>query len=195
MPSSLQLFDDPAMPVLVAQDMLRRARVAEQGHYDELRDADGALRPGWRRFAELLDAPLDELTRRQGLLARQIHEDGITYNVYNAQGGPSRPWSLEVLPLIIPAQEWQALERGIAQRARLLDKLLNDIYGEQSVLKQALLPASLVYGHPSYLRGMQGVKPVGGVYLHIVAFDLARVRMARGGSCHSERRHPPAWAM
>ena len=174
MPSSLQLFDDPDLPPHVAQDMLRRARPAEQGHYDELRDADGKLRDGWQAFADHFDAPLDDLTRRQGQLARQIQEDGITYNVYNAQGGPSRPWSLEPLPLMISPGDWAALERGIAQRARLLNTVLDDIYGEQTVLKQALLPSALVLGHPSYLRALQGVKPVGGVYLHVVAFDLVR---------------------
>ena len=154
--------------------MLRRARPAEQGHHDELRDGEGRLRPVWQAFAEHLDAPLDDLTRRQALLARQIQEDGITYNVYNAQGGPSRPWSLEPLPLIISAQDWQTLERGVAQRARLLNGVLEDVYGPQTLLKQAMLPAALVLGHPGYLRGLQGVKPVGGVYLHAIAFDLVR---------------------
>lgn len=174
-PSSLQLFDDDAsQPPLVGQDMLRRARPVEAGHYDELRDASGLLRPAWQAFADQLDAPLDDLTRRQSLLARQIQEDGITYNVYNAQGGPSRPWSLEPLPLIIAPQDWRTLEEGIAQRARLLNRVLEDVYGEQTLLKQAMLPTALVYGHPGYLRGLHGVKPVGGVYLHIVAFDLVR---------------------
>lgn len=174
MPSSLQLFDDPALPHHVEQELLRRARPAEAGHYDELRGADGQLRETWRAFAEHLDAPLDDLSRRQALLARQIQEDGITYNVYNAQGGPSRPWSLEPLPLIISSSDWLALAQGIAQRARLLNSVLDDIYGEQAVLKEALLPSALVLGHPSYLRALQGVKPVGGVYLHVVAFDLVR---------------------
>ncbi|TAK94704.1 MAG: hypothetical protein EPO09_09120 [Aquabacterium sp.] len=174
MSSSLQLFDDPALPEQNAQDLLRRARPAEAGHFDELRQADGTLKPAWQAFAEHLDAPLDDLSRRQGLLARQIQEDGITYNVYNAQGGPSRPWSLEPLPLIISADDWRDLEQGVAQRASLLNRVLEDVYGEQQVLKEALLPSALVLGHPSYLRGLQGVKPVGGVYLHVVAFDLVR---------------------
>lgn len=174
MPTSLQLFDDPAMPAHVAQDMLRRARPVEAGHFDELRDAEGGLRDTWRAFAELLNAPLDDITRRQALLTRQIQEDGVTYNVYNAQGGPSRPWSLEPLPLIISPGEWLRLERGVAQRATLLNHVLADVYGEQQVLKENLLPSALVLGHPSYLRGLQGVSPVGGIYLHVVAFDLAR---------------------
>ncbi|MBI2733503.1 MAG: circularly permuted type 2 ATP-grasp protein [Aquabacterium sp.] len=174
MSSTLQLFDDPDEPLSVAADMQRQARAVEPGHYDELRDEHGQLRPVWRAFAEHLGAPLSDLTRRQSLLAHQIQEDGVTYNVYNAQGGPSRPWSLEALPLILSAADWHALERGVAQRARLLDHVLADVYGEQAILKDASLPSALVLGHPSYVRGLQGVKPVGGVYLHVVAFDLVR---------------------
>ncbi len=155
-------------------DIQRRARTAEAGHYDELRDADGRLRPAWQDFIGHLGAPLEELQRRHDLMARQIREDGITYNVYNAQGGPSRPWSLEVLPLIIETDEWRSLAQGVAQRARLLNTVLADAYGEQRLLKEALLPSALVLGHPGYLRGLQGVKPPGGIYLHVLAFDLVR---------------------
>lgn len=169
----MPLFDEPSAD-LVGQDLLRRARPVEPGHYDELRADDGSLRPAWQAFADHLGAPLDDLSRRQALLARQIQEDGITYNVYNAQGGPSRPWSLEALPLVISADDWGRLERGVAQRAELLNRVLQDCYGEQTLLKQSLLPSALVLGHPGYLRGLQGVTPLGGVYLHVLAFDLVR---------------------
>lgn len=179
MTTSLPLFDDATPPhasrgEALAHELLQRARPAEAGHHDELRDAGGALRPVWRQFVDHLGAPLDDLQRRHGLMARQIREDGVTYNVYNAQGGPSRPWSLEVLPLIIEAGEWRRLEQGVAQRARLLNAILADTYGEQRLLKQALLPSALVLGHPGYLRGLQGVTPPGGVHLHVLAFDLVR---------------------
>ncbi|MCH8178159.1 MAG: circularly permuted type 2 ATP-grasp protein [Proteobacteria bacterium] len=165
----------------VAQDLLRRARPAPAGHHDELRDAPGRLRPAWQAFAEQLGAPLDDLQRRHALMARQIREDGVTYNVYGGdkaqagQGGAgNRPWSLEVLPLLIEAADWHALEQGVAQRARLLNAILADTYGEQRLLKEALLPSALVLGHPGYLRGLQGVMPPGGIHLHVLAFDLAR---------------------
>lgn len=179
MTTSLPLFDDPVPPGAslgdaLAHDLQRRARAAEPGHFDELRDDQGRLRPPWRDFVTQLGAPLDDLQRRHEEMARQIREDGITYNVYNAQGGPSRPWSLEVLPFIIGADEWRGLERGVAQRARLLNTVLSDAYGEQRVLKEALLPSALLLGHPGYLRGLQGVTPPGGIFLHVVAFDLAR---------------------
>ena len=156
------------------EEWLRRARPVDPGHHDELRQPDGQLRPAWRALATQLGAPFDELSRCQEALARQIREDGITYNVYNAAGGSSRPWSLEALPLLISPEEWPWLERGIAQRADLLNRILVDTYGEQTLLREAMLPSALVLGHPGYLRGLQGTQPLGGVYLHVVAFDLAR---------------------
>ena len=123
MSSSLQLFDDPVSPSLVAQDLLRRARSADAGHHDELRDDEGAIKPAWADFASHLGGPLDDLERRREILARQIREDGVTYNVYGGEQGMARPWSLEVLPRIVAADEWRQLERGVAQRARLLGLL------------------------------------------------------------------------
>jgi uncharacterized circularly permuted ATP-grasp superfamily protein/uncharacterized alpha-E superfamily protein len=173
MSSSLQLFDDQA-PAPVAQDMLRRARPAEAGHFDELRSSGDSLRPVWRDFLSHLGDPLDELSRRQTVLGQQIIEDGITYNIYSAPGGRSRPWSLEVLPMMVDTADWALIEKGVSQRAALLNAVMNDVYGEQRFLREAMLPAALVLGHPGYLRGLKGVQPPGGIYLHVVAFDLVR---------------------
>lgn len=178
--TSLPLFDADPLPqgrsagAWVAADLLARARAAEPGHHDELRDEQGRLRPVWQQFAEHLGGPLDDLSRRQAVLGQQIIEDGITYNIYSAPGGRSRPWSLEVLPMIVGPQDWALIERGVSQRAALLNAVLEDVYGSQRVLKEGLLPAALVLGHPGYLRGLQGVQPPGGIHLHVLAFDLVR---------------------
>jgi len=178
--TSLPLFDahldgdDGPVGARVAADLLARLRPVESGHHDELRLPDGALRPTWRAFLDHLGGPLDELSRRQAILNQQIIEDGVTYNIYTAPGGNLRPWSLEVLPFLIEAADWAGIERGVAQRARLLDTLLADVYGPQRCLHDALLPPALVLGHPGYLRGLHGVTPPGGTYLHVAAFDLVR---------------------
>ncbi len=174
--SSLPLFDADALPdaAQAVGEMLTRARQAEAGHFDELRDDEGGLRDHWARFAANLGGPLGELGRRQAILGQQIIEDGVTYNVYSAPGGSSRPWSLEVLPMLIGASDWAQIEAGISQRAALLNGVLNDVYGEQNLLKEAMLPAALVLGHPGYLRNLKGFTPPGGLFLHITAFDLVR---------------------
>lgn len=157
---------------------------AAQGHFDELREAPGGedpasrpgpLRPVWREFFQHL-GPVQpaELDRRAGLLARQIREDGITYNVYSDGHGAANRWPLELLPFIVSRDDWAQIEPGIVQRARLLSQILQDVYGQQRLLREGLLPPALVFGNPGYLRPLQGIEPVGGAFLHIIGFDLAR---------------------
>ncbi len=160
--------------------LARHALPAEPGVWDELRGADGSPRPRWRRFANLLPTPpagLDlaaDLDRRVAQVAQQIRLDGVTHNVFDEQGVASRPWSLELLPLIIEPAEWAAIEAGVEQRAALLEAMLADLYGPRRLLCEGLLPPALLMRHPGYLRPMIGVEPAGGLRLHIVAFDLAR---------------------
>ncbi len=150
------------------------ARPTPKGHLDELRGKDPALTEYWARFFDLLGPEgIADLNRRQQGMVRQLHDNGVTYNVYADAEGTPRPWSLDLFPLIIPAQDWATIEAGVTQRARLLNRILADIYGPRQLLEQALLPAALVQGHPGYLRAMQGAQPAGGTWLHIAAFDLA----------------------
>ncbi len=113
------------------------------------------------------------MNRRTQELARQIHDNGITYNIYADQDSPQRPWSVDLFPLILSAQDWRQIEAGVLQRARLLEAIVADIYGEQHLLHEALIPPALVQGHPGYLRAMQGAQRMS-KHLHIVALDLAR---------------------
>lgn len=150
------------------------------GHFDELRGAaasphGGPLTPEWARFFENLGtAGFADLNRRTVDLQRQVRDNGITYNVYADKGGPQRPWSLDLFPLVLAPRDWQRIEAGVLQRVRLLEAILDDVYGPQRLLASNLLPPALVQGHAGYLRGMHGVAPAGGRRLHIAAFDLAR---------------------
>ena len=148
--------------------------------WDELRASDGSLRPAWARFAALLP-PLppgvdraEDLNRRRRLLSEQIQRDGVTHNVFGVEGVASRPWSLELLPLIIEPADWAGIEAGLTQRAALLEAMLADLYGPRRLLAEGLLPPALVFRHPGYARPLQGVRPAGGRHLLIIAFDLAR---------------------
>lgn len=164
---------------------------AAAGHFDELRGrasaAPGAgealaavVRAGlpahpWARFFENLGRDgFADLNRRTTNLQRQVRDNGITYNVYADAGGPQRPWSLDLFPLILAPRDWQAIEAGVLQRVRLLEGILDDVYGPQKLLAANLLPPALVQGHSGYLRAMHGATPAGGRRLHIAAFDLAR---------------------
>ncbi|MCK9818238.1 circularly permuted type 2 ATP-grasp protein [Pseudomonas sp. MAFF 302046] len=145
------------------------------GTYHELLDEGGAVRPHWRRLYEQLQRSTPaQLAQRQALLTRQIHENGVTYNVYADPKGADRPWELDLLPHVIAADEWQQLSAGIAQRARLLNAVLADLYGPQHLISEGLLPAELVFGHNNFLWPCQGIQPPDGAFLHLYAVDLAR---------------------
>ncbi|WP_394787757.1 circularly permuted type 2 ATP-grasp protein [Rhodoferax sp.] len=165
------------------------ARPALAGHYDELRgqarSADsiqGKTAPDrspltreWSQFFEQLGPNgFTDLNHRTEQLQRQIHDNGVTYNVYADADNPQRPWSLDLFPFIVSPESWQKIEAGVLQRVRVLDRVLADMYGPQQLLARGLLPPALVQGHPGYLRSMHGVQPLGGTHLHVVAFDLAR---------------------
>ena len=132
-------------------------------------------RAHWQRmFEQLLATAPAALRERVQWVQRQVRENGITYNVYADPEGADRPWELDMLPLILPADEWAGIETAIRQRATLLNKVLVDLYGEQRLLAEGLLPPALVYGHSGYLRPCRGIEPPGGVMLHMYAADLAR---------------------
>ena len=177
-------FDVTALGAGAAEHALAaHARPAEPGVWDELRAAGDALRPSWHRFAQGLPAPpggldmADDLNRRVAQVEQRLRHDGVTHNVFSdAPGGgvATRPWSLELLPLLIEPADWGAIEAGVVQRAELLEQVLADLYGPQRLLHEGLLPPALLFRHPGWLRPMMGARPAGGQRLLIVAFDLAR---------------------
>src|SRR5579864_6406740 len=121
--------------------------------YDEL-SADGVTpRPHWAHLMESLRAiGHEELGRRWGRAERRIRENGITYNIYNDPAGANRPWRIDTVPLLIPADEWRYIQAGIIQRAQLLSLLLEDLYGSQELIRNGRYPASLLYANPGFLR-------------------------------------------
>jgi uncharacterized circularly permuted ATP-grasp superfamily protein/uncharacterized alpha-E superfamily protein len=152
------------------------AYVPDARRYDELLDERGRVRPHWQPLIDLLTRDDPRAVARRGLerTRRLIVENGVTYNVYADPQGTDRPWALDPVPLLLLAQEWRTIEAGLAQRARVLDALLADIYGPQRLLSEGLVPPELVFGHPNYLWPCHGIVPRGGNWLHVYAADLAR---------------------
>ena len=143
--------------------------------FDEMIGSDGNVRPHWRELFEHLDSSSPEAMRqRLEFSERCILEDGVAYNVYGDPDGQDRPWALDPVPFMLSTEEWRYLEAGIAQRAKVLNAMLADLYGEQRLLSEGLLPPSLVYGQHGFLWPCVGTRPPGDVYLHQYAVDLAR---------------------
>ena len=148
---------------------------ALEGRYDELLAAPGTPRPHWEAFLRsLADREGPQVGDTLSLMEREIRENGITYNVYADPKGADRPWEVDPLPLLLSAAEWEEIETGIAQRADLLNRVLGDIYGPQTLLRSGAIPPSVIFGHSGFLHPVQGVHPPGGMHLFQYAADLAR---------------------
>lgn len=143
--------------------------------FDEMLDAAKAPRAHWRALLDNLahEAP-GMMRQRQEMVRRQVRENGVTYNALHDAGGRERPWDLNVLPLILPHEEWSVIEAAVAQRATLLNRILGDVYGPQEMLREGLLPPALVHGHAGFLRACHNMPHHDGVALHFYAVDLAR---------------------
>ncbi|CAN5922689.1 circularly permuted type 2 ATP-grasp protein [soil metagenome] len=149
--------------------------VPSASRYDEMVDDIQIPRPHWRSFLTHLAAlPPETMMRRSDFVQEAIVSDGVTYNVYADPKGTSRPWELDLLPLILPVDEWRHISTAVAQRARLLDAVLGDLYGPQKLLAEGLIPPALVFGQRSFLWPVTGIVPPGGVSMHVYAADLAR---------------------
>jgi uncharacterized circularly permuted ATP-grasp superfamily protein/uncharacterized alpha-E superfamily protein len=142
---------------------------------DEMLDASGAIRPGWAALLAGLDAlgPAERAARFERA-DQYLRDAGVFYRKYDGAAGKERDWPLAHVPLIIGEAEWQAIARGLVQRAELLERLVADIYGENRLVAEGVLPPELIARNPEFLRPLVGVKPASGHYLHFCAFELGR---------------------
>lgn len=156
----------PTLPFTAPFDTLTASR------YDEVIDAEGALRPGWKSLAtHALALTSDDVERVGGEIARFLADDGVSYLRTDAG---SQPWQLDPLPLVVDAASWAPLDVGLAQRAELLNALLLDLYGEQSVLRARLVPSAVVFGHTGFLRPVARASAADAHPLLLSATDLGR---------------------
>src|SRR5262245_32440783 len=146
-----------------------------EGRFDELFVEPGEPRPNWAKlYSTIAGATNRAIHEMREAAEQQIRDSGVTYNVYADPKGQDRPWDLDVLPLIIDAQDWAQIEAGIAQRAQVLNALLADLYGPQHLLKEGLVPSRLIHGHSSFLRPVHNAKLPGSTHLHVYGADLVR---------------------
>ena len=146
------------------------------GFYDEMFDASGTPRPHYRAlFEQMLKLPPEELERRQQAADVTFLNQGVTFTVYGDGEGTERIFPFDLVPRILTAAEWDTIERGLVQRIEALNLFLGDIYGEQKILKEGLVPRDLVESCPQYRPEMRGFKPPRGVYTTVVGTDLVRL--------------------
>jgi uncharacterized circularly permuted ATP-grasp superfamily protein/uncharacterized alpha-E superfamily protein len=155
--------------------------------YDEFVDDNGNVRPAWTELADTVaEHGRAGLDRLRSVVHSLIDNDGITYTEVDPrrdglagaskpQGLEPGPWSLDTLPLVVSAADWDVLEAGLVQRSRLLDAVLADLYGPRSLLIEGLLPPELLFAHPGYVRAANGIEVPGHHQLFMHACDLSRL--------------------
>src|SRR5215218_7920946 len=150
--------------------------------WDELLDERGGARPAAAEVMELVDRlGVEELQARQAAAAADILTMGITFTVYSEGSNIDRAWPFDVIPRIIEASEWAAIDRGLVQRLRALNMFIDDVYNERRVVADGVFPAELLDDSVNYRPECRGVHPKFGVWAHISGSDL--VRNADGTMC------------
>ncbi|MFD0835217.1 circularly permuted type 2 ATP-grasp protein [Mariniflexile aquimaris] len=143
--------------------------------WDEMYSDNEEFRSQYSGFIEYLKKTSPEkLTKKEDLSKQLFMSQGVTFTVYNDNEGIEKIFPFDIVPRIITAEEWDKIERGIKQRLKALNLFIKDIYNEQFIIKDGLIPADLIYSCPNFLREMKGVKVPYDVYVHISGVDLIR---------------------
>ncbi|MFL1501616.1 circularly permuted type 2 ATP-grasp protein [Pseudomonas sp. S191] len=143
--------------------------------FNEMYDASGGCRPHYQAFEHwLADTPLELLDQRRREADLLFHRAGITFTLYGDEQGTERLIPFDIIPRSIKASEWKMVERGCIQRVQALNMFLADIYHEQRILKEGIIPAEQVLANEGYQMAMQGLNLHRGIYAHIAGVDLVR---------------------
>ncbi len=143
--------------------------------YDEFYEADGTPRPDSERVVRLMDAVGEtEFRRRQRLAEVAFLKGGITFSVYSDRRGVEKTLPFDLIPRVITAGDWERLEAGLVQRMRALNAFLADVYGEQRILAEGVVPRDLVESASGFVPSMRGIRPPGGIHVHVAGIDLLR---------------------
>ncbi|HYD84619.1 MAG TPA: circularly permuted type 2 ATP-grasp protein, partial [Opitutus sp.] len=148
--------------------------------YDETIADGGTVRPHYERLTERLRSlPVAEFNQRRAAVDLAFLSRGVTFTVYGDNEGTERIFPFDLIPRIIPASEWAHIEAGLVQRITALNLFLHDLYHEQKILREGIVPASLVLGARNFRRELMNFNPPRGIYVHICGTDLIRDRDGR----------------
>ncbi len=143
--------------------------------FDELATPDGTIYPHWQKLVNSYDKLGNEgLSNRAHEVIQLLKENGVTYNIYGDPDGLNRPWMLDPIPMVFSQKDWTVIEKGLKQRATLLNHILEDIYGERKLIRSGIIPFEMVYNHMGFLRQMDKIRIPGKHQLVQYSADLAR---------------------
>jgi uncharacterized circularly permuted ATP-grasp superfamily protein/uncharacterized alpha-E superfamily protein len=142
---------------------------------DELCDGTGRMRPGWADLiAHLSRLKPEEIVHDFARGDQYLADAGVFFRSYGDTTLSGRDWPFSPVPIILPEAEWSRISAGLIQRADLLEQVVADLYGDNRLVAEGHLPASLIAQSPEWLRPMVGIKPRSGHFLHFLAFEIGR---------------------
>jgi len=148
---------------------------AVNGVWDEMYSDNSSIRNHYQRVIEYLSKEsTDNLNKKEDLARRLFMTQGITFTVYNSGEGIEKIFPFDIIPRIITASEWSFVEKGIKQRLTALNLFLKDVYHNQFIIKDGIVPIDVIYSCPHFLREMYQVDVPHDIYVHIAGIDLIR---------------------
>lgn len=148
-----------------------------EGFFDEMLESPGVPRDGMQRiFDKLVSFEQDDLIRRQKEAEQALQELGITFTLKSEKGDTERIFPFDLIPRIIPAAEWNWIEKGLKQRIVAMNAFIQDIYSEQQILKDGVVPRALIESSTGFRRECMGLKVPRGIWAHVTGTDLVRDR-------------------
>ena len=158
---------------MTGEELLKQY-VHQPGFWDEM-FSEEQTRPEYRLVRKALAlSTLDILQDKDRLASELFLNQGITFTVYSDNEGIERIFPFDIIPRIITKKEWDRIELGIAQRLKVLNLFLKDIYSDQQILKDRVVPASLIASCPQFTREVHGIKVAHDIFVHIAGIDLIR---------------------
>jgi uncharacterized circularly permuted ATP-grasp superfamily protein len=153
---------------------LLQSYLVDTNTWDEMYK-DASVREQYKKVVDFLQhLSVDELNKKEELAKRLFMSQGITFTVYNSGEGIEKIFPFDIIPRIITSAEWNYIEKGIKQRLKALNLFLKDIYSEQFIIKDGIVPADMIYSCPHYLREMHNFPVPHDIYVHISGIDLIR---------------------
>ncbi|WCN07461.1 circularly permuted type 2 ATP-grasp protein [Marinomonas mediterranea] len=167
------MHTDALAPVTPEQASLDFDPASSQ-HYDEAFDMNGFPRDHWQTIIESFNAlGAEGVADRQQRARRILSDDGATYNLTSDPLSPN-VWGMDIVPYLIESESWTTLERGMEQRSKLFDLIMKDLYGEQILLKEGIIPSEIIFDHPGFLRACHGMTVPHAQDILLHASDLVR---------------------
>ena len=144
--------------------------------FDEVYDNDKNIRERWKNVIEDIEhSGVELLNKKRAELDWHLQDNGVTYNVYDEKDMPSsRTWNLDPIPFVIDESEWEHITLGLRQRAKLFNLILKDLYSEQKLIKENIVPAEVIFGNKSFCSEVFNFGDKKDFNLYLYGTDIAR---------------------